>query len=424
MKAEPSHITPACGETFGRFKALTGRGLAGVVAAYLMMMLLASAAMGEPNSASADEGHLEGVYSPDLPNPPSDPRVWSGTVRLRPRATVSELRVRLRDVADLSGDTSPALGATIVATLDPTDEQRSIRIESIRRTLDERGVNWGRLTLGGFTTCQVWRVADASPPSASQQPTGSEYSSQPQTVQTNLVDEISLGSALTLRTRLTRWIQDWAGAKPEQLRLTFNKHDKTLLDRSAWHDRYEFEPLGSGPLGRIPIVIRQYRDGRVIQTDRVTVDVHRRFTAVVTTNTVSRGQTFTDRDVQVREVFVTDDTGDLMTDPSRVVGQQAAAVLRPGTRVKARHLRSPLLVRRGEPVMVRTITGGLVVKTVARAMKNGSMDEVIDVRNERSREVYSVRVSGVQQAVLLTSERPAPQPTSGPGLSSGMEDPS
>ncbi|MCX5662767.1 MAG: flagella basal body P-ring formation protein FlgA [Planctomycetota bacterium] len=91
--------------------------------------------------------------------------------------------------------------------------------------------------------------------------------------------------------------------------------------------------------------------------------------------------------------------------------------LRAGTVVGPQHLRSPTVIRRGDAIVIRCISGGLVVKTVGRAGQDGGVGDVITARNERSRDasgLLSVRVTGPGEGVIVAggaSAKPEPKST-------------
>lgn len=315
------------------------------------------------------------------------------TILLRSHAEIvqDQDRVRLTDVADLEGPDATALADIAVATLNQGQNETDLSLDAVRQALNQQNVHWGRVSLRGYDHCRVSRVSleaiPVDPQSASLPP------------MTNPMDEVDLDSAITLRDKVVQVIEQFAGVGRGELQIRFADTDAQTLGLSLWQDRYEFEPLSSSPLGRVPIAVRRYRDNRLTDTYRITADVSRRYMAVVLKQSVARGQTFAPGDVEIREIYVDKTTYQPMTDLAQVVGQTAAGVLRAGEPVFANQVRSPLLVRRGQLVTVRCIAGNLVIKTVARAAGDGSINELIQVRNDRSRLTYAARVTGHQEVV-------------------------
>lgn len=328
------------------------------------------------------------------------PASGQDSVRLRDHAVVTGERVLLRDVAELQGELSESLGDVVVATLGPAGavsggsgdsggEPAVVTIDSVRRALDAHGVNWAVVTLRGHGVCRVQR------------------SDHPQDRPAQIdracaageADPMDFPSTGTLQDRVIELIERFAGVDRQQLRIEFADPDEQTLSQLIGRDRYELEPLSSVPVGRVPIVIRRWDGDRPVEVGRVTAEVARRRVAVVARATIGRGQTIAPGDLEPRELYLTTPT-EPVASPEHAVGRVAAAVIRAGAAIYPDQLRSPLLVRRGEPVTVRCVSGALVIKVVGRAMQDGGLGNVIEVRNDRSGETYPVRVTGTQEGTV------------------------
>ncbi len=323
----------------------------------------------------------------------SDPSV--GVIRLRERAVVSIGQVMLADVAELDPGTL-ALGGVVVASLQDKQTQVTVTLADVRRALDERGVHWGRVSLTGFRACAIAR--DGVEPVAVAPVADGGDDAQPLA---NVEGEIDARRANTLEEIVIDRIAALAGVPRDELVVTFGEGDRKLLSASIVGARFEIEPLSGTGLGLVPVTIRRYRlQTGVTETLRVKAEAAHRTLAVVLKQGVSRGQTFAPGDVEVREVTITSPHGRPLTDVDDVIGQTAAALLREGAVVYPEHLRSPVMVKRGQLVTVRALAGGLVVRTICRATEDGTLGDLVQVRNERSKQVLVVRVTGVQEAAV------------------------
>jgi len=317
------------------------------------------------------------------------------SIRLYDQASVDNDQIRLWQITQLNGDHAIVLKDVVLATFANNQSSITITLDQLRDELDKLGTNWGKISLRGYTTCVVYRkIVPPKPLPAA----------QPAPLVTNPIEEIELSTAVTLRQRVVDMIEQFSGVDQNDLHITFNATDDQVLNRSAMLDRYEIRPLATVALGRVPIVISQYHDNRLKNTFRVTADITRRYMVVVAKKTIGRRQTFAPGDVEVREVYLDTGADHAVTDLSLVIGNVAASVIRLGAVVRADQIQSPTLIRRGELITVRCILGDLVIKTVARANENGTLDQLIQVRNDRSHEPYTVTVTGPRQAITLTQE--------------------
>jgi flagella basal body P-ring formation protein FlgA len=317
------------------------------------------------------------------------------SIRLREQATVGGSVVTLADIAELGGEAATALAGLQVGQMQP-HQTLTLTIEQLREALTQQKVNWGRLTLGGYTRCTIRREAAAAAPAP-------VVAIAP--VAANPTQEVTLQQAQTLRQQLVSHLAALHNVDPESLVVDFEDADAAVLAQVTLGERLEFQPAGD--LGRVIIVVRRWRGQDLVATYRLTVQVARKATAVVLRQAITRGQTFTDQHVSLAPVLLKDGREMPVQTLDSVIGLIADASLRPGAVVYPRMVKSPLLVQRNELVTVRALAGGLVITTTARALQDGCAGDAVQVRNERSREVYNVKVTGLRQATLLVSPEPA-----------------
>jgi flagella basal body P-ring formation protein FlgA len=318
------------------------------------------------------------------------------TIRLHAQAEAPGPQVRLAEVAHLEGPLAKRFADTVVGSFAGEATQLQLSMGELRQVLGEHGINWGLVTLRGFANCRVHRTgAGESSPDAPPARTPGDAAAI-----SNVEVEINLDSASTLRGLVVARLAELTGATASDLRVTFSERDEALLQQGALIDRFEIESPASRFVGRVPLTIRRYRGDRVAETLQVAAQVERRALVIVATRSISRGERFSADAVAVREVFLRDDRGEPIRDLKLVVGQIASAQLREGAVLYPSMIETPLMVRRGELVTVRCISGGLVVRTVARAGGDGRLDEVIEVRNETTRQTFAATVTGVREATI------------------------
>ena len=316
------------------------------------------------------------------------------SIRLHDRISASGPTVTMSEVAEMEGPAAQRFADTVVTTFDSGDKVR-VSLDSVRRTLTDAGANWGLLSLGGYQSCEVHRAVEASPvPEAS----------PAELALANVEDEVTLETPGSLRALIVDRLSAFAGVDREDLRLTFQDRDAALLASSVVGKRYEVEPLTTSAIGRVPLVLRRYEEGRVAETLHVKVDVERRIRALVVTRTISRGEALDRGSVELREVYLDQDRGEPLTDAALLRGQSAASLMREGHVVYAEDVASPVLVQRGELVTVRCLSGRLVVRTVGRAGQNGRDGELIQVRNDSTRETYLATVTGSREVTVRMDE--------------------
>lgn len=343
---------------------------------------------------------------------------------LNDRASTAGETVKLGDIATLHGDAAEELAGVEIATA--TGGDQVVQMIDVRRKLDEAGVHWGKITLRGATRIVVsGRDLGGDTP----QERRDSKSDQRTHIAANLVGAIDLGSttapvepvtptesideqpihapsgpARTLRRILVEMILDRIAAHPSDVRLTFDRESDVVLDLTDADFRFEIEPVGSRPIGRVPIIVRRYNAGQIAGTERIRVDVAVRKAVVVAQRTLGRGQMVAASDVAVEVRWLDSMTGDPVSSVDAVVGQRVAGMIRQGRTIGAEDVTAPVMIKRGQVATIRVISGTLVLKTVARALDDASRGDSIRFRNDRTREEFIARVTGPQQATVQINQ--------------------
>ncbi|MCC6679724.1 MAG: flagellar basal body P-ring formation protein FlgA [Phycisphaeraceae bacterium] len=314
------------------------------------------------------------------------------SIRLNDQAVARGGSITLGQIAELDGVLAQALSDTVVATMTDQQNRTTVTLDTVRRALEQRKINWADVSLCGYAACRVV-IPEAEPSVAVSDASLPGGVSNPR-------DEVTLNSRMTLRDLLIERIERMAGASSDQLQINFDQRDDEQLKRTIFGQRYEVEPHTQNGLGRLLLRVRRYELDQVVEQFTIAADVSKRLLAVVAATAVERGQSFTSGNCEVRQILLDDANVQPLEDPDLLLGQTAARQLRAGQTIVNEDVRSAVLIKRGELVMVRCISGNLVIRTTARAVQDGAMNETIRLRNERSREEFSASVTGLRQATL------------------------
>ena len=77
----------------------------------------------------------------------------------------------------------------------------------------------------------------------------------------------------------------------------------------------------------------------------------------------------------------------------------------------ADQVQAPILVKRGDLITVTSQSGGIRVRTSARALHDGAHGDLVQVESLESREKYDARIVGPREAAVFAMSRPvAPEP--------------
>lgn len=302
------------------------------------------------------------------------PAVADTSILLRRSALVERSApVRLRDVAEVSGDGAAELGARIIAAA----PAGAIGIAEVRAAL--RGVNWGVTTITGArcTITIVERVPGAAPaPAAASHPGpgGDRLSS-------------------LVRERLALE----AGKDPADVRVELESAEG--LDELMPGRTVDLRPLGSGD--RVPIRVTLYEGDRVVESRTIRAVATYRVAAFAGARALARGETIGPGDVAAVERWLCPrEAAEVEASP---VGAVLRADIEAGEVVLSRRVEREAVVKRGEVIAVDVLMGSFKIEMRGRARADANPGDVIEVEtlhaDRRVRRTVSARVSGPGRAV-------------------------
>jgi flagella basal body P-ring formation protein FlgA len=120
---------------------------------------------------------------------------------------------------------------------------------------------------------------------------------------------------------------------------------------------------------------------------------------------IARGELITAADFEMRSLESAPAIGrrQVIESLEQLVGMEARQAIQMGDVILADHVQAPLLVKRGEEITVVSQSGGIRVRTTARARQDGSRGQLVQVESLESKERYDVRVVGVREAAIFTA---------------------
>ena len=122
---------------------------------------------------------------------------------------------------------------------------------------------------------------------------------------------------------------------------------------------------------------------------------------VAATRPLAVGSTIDGNDVQLVEADVSQLLGQYLTDPQEAIGMAVKRGIGQGRPLTAQQLDAPLLVKRGDSVIISAESSAMTVKMPGIAMTDGRRGEQIRIKNRASSRVIDARVVAPGQAVVL-----------------------
>ena len=329
------------------------------------------------------------------------------TLKISVRLDADASAVHLADIAELTGQQAAGFGDLVIVELSETDEMSEITVQQVRDKLSEAGVHWGRVQLnGGRVLVEIPRRAADSRPLAMAPAALATRVQRPPRVER--IAEHQPGADLvashTLGGVVARMIAAKLRVNPPDLRLRFDPGDSAFLETPEDAYRFEIQPLSSLRSDRIELAVRAWSQGRIQVRRSLTVRPLVRAETLVAARDINRDEVFDESDLTVEWQWLRPGEAAALPTLVQAVGSASTKPLRAGDVVVRKHLRSQILVKRGDLTMVRCLVGGIVISLHAEARADGAEGESIEFRKIGERETFRATVTGPAEAVIDLSQ--------------------
>lgn len=314
-------------------------------------------------------------------------------VTLRRTAVVAaDQPLLLGDVAEVTGADAERLRELEVAKAGV----RQVDLDMVRQALAAQGVNAARVTLSGHA-CRLEqpgmdRTQGAGGPRAPRNAAPADVSPEP----------LDLNAPATHRTAIGMRLADLFGVPPDDLRLGFaslTTEQRELLARPLDPaQRLRVQPHASVS-GRLPLEVDLYQGDRLVARHRLSAQVQVRRAGVVASRTVDRGQALTVADLTEDERWLSPSV-DAPLPRAQVEGLVARRRIEAGAPITAQDVQSPMVIRRGDLVIVHALSGSVAVKAKARALENAREGEAVKLQVDGGKRAFTARATGRGEAVL------------------------
>ena len=363
---------------------------------------------------------------------PGSARFAAGaTLELRSELTVHGREVRLRQICKW-GKADEQLFAQVadlvLARLEEKAPFRAITLDEIKTTLHDAGVNLAVVRFAGPTSCTVSRsdvefdeqtaleqwieakTGDAKKAPAKANAGVPVEAEAPAARTAPVVHAKSKGPEAspirTLRSLLTSDLAVRLGLDEDELQISFNPKDEKVLNLAEPLFKFNLEPRSVRNLGEVSWNVLILTGG-ASQKAMIAATARAWQKQVVLNRPLTFHQVIRPTDFVEKRILSDRLPDEQLLTPSQVAGQQAARDLKPGTIVTARMVEAVPLVKPGQLVTVTLTMGNIQVKTVGKALVGGAYGQTVKVKNEATREVLEVMMTGPQEGTVTPGPVPA-----------------
>jgi flagella basal body P-ring formation protein FlgA len=320
----------------------------------------------------------------------------------------------------------------VLARIGPGTPFRAIAIAEVKETLTAAGINIASLKFVGATSCTVNRsdVEYDERTALQQWIEAKEAKGTPTTTpaQDELAQALPASAPVPAEERSVRTLRDLLvdnlaqrlTVPADSLQMTFKGGDQRLLNLSEPLFRFDVEPVRGGKnLGEVSWVVL-IRGDRPEDVQKATINATARAwqNQLVVARPLAMRQLIRDEDLIERRALADRLPDEPLATRAEVVGQAAARPLAAGTVLTGRSVEAQQLVKAGQYVTITLQQGAVSIKSVAKALEGGSYGQTIRVKNESTRDVFQVILTGPQTATMNLSAPPTTPSSTSSNLAS------
>jgi len=289
------------------------------------------------------------------------------TVRLAAGA-----RVTIGDVAVLKGEQAALLEDVVVAGKagvggsEVVVDLAAVRA-AVERAAAEKGskINVGRITFGG-SVCRVMGALEFEQACTPEKRAGGGGES--------FVDHAeAVGAGQTVRSAIADKVAATAGVSASDVRLAFDARDDNSLNESTVGRTVAITNTGGGE--KLSFGVRLYENDTLVTRVAVRVGVLVRRDVAVARQIVARGDVIGAENIEVQEQWLS--LAARAANPKSAMGATARSRIGVGEVVEPRDIEASVAVKKGDIVSLHCLSGGVEVRTTARALATGKEGESI-----------------------------------------------
>jgi flagella basal body P-ring formation protein FlgA len=307
--------------------------------------------------------------------------------RCQPRGPI----VLLGDVAEVlatDGAEAARLAATELFPTPPPGLQRILRLRQLQDLLADRGVNLAEHRFSGSSQVIVSGASEAG--AAEPSVVGvSAIKQAKRLVEAAIVKHLEAQAAADEAWQVEADLTDAIARRVVNEGATISIRG----GRPPWTGIQEFELVleQKSPSESLPLKAKIARLPRV----------------VVAARNIARGESIRAGDVILCRPEPGAAGGAKFHSLDEVVGLEAAQTIAAGTVLQRSLVRAPIMVRRGELIVVYSRAAGIRIRTTARAKEDAALGELVALESLTDRKTFTARVCGPQEAEVYARALPS-----------------
>jgi len=303
------------------------------------------------------------------------------TVRL-----VSDGPITLAQVGLILGDQSEQLAGLVIEELltGESGQWQGLAVTDLRELLErEPGVHAGSIVIEGT--------------GVSVRKTDSSRAVAVKILAVDAEDKEITKSGSVVRSHVERWVRDRYQVGNDLLRMSFRSNDEGFLSTPTDSRLVEIREISKRGRTAIRVIVLENLEVAEEQALVFGVEVFR--SVLIARKRVNRGTVLEDSDVITERRWVSPE--DLSAGIDEALGMALSKTIHAGQLIQEQHIELPLVIRRGDIVTAKSISGSVIVTIRGRAKANARLREAVEIESMNGENVFRAQATGKGKAVII-----------------------
>ncbi len=200
-----------------------------------------------------------------------------------------------------------------------------------------------------------------------------------------------------VRSHVERWVRDRYQIGDDLLRISFRGNDEEFLSTPTDSRLVEIREISKR--GRTAIRVIVFENLEVAAEQALVFDVEIFRTVLVARQRVNRGKVLDASHILSERRWVSPD--DQSASSGDALGMALSRTVNAGQLIQEQHIELPLVIRRGDIVTAKSISGSVIVTVRGRAKANARLREVVEIESMNGENVFHAQATGKGKAVII-----------------------
>jgi flagella basal body P-ring formation protein FlgA len=200
-----------------------------------------------------------------------------------------------------------------------------------------------------------------------------------------------------VRDHIERWVRDRYRIGKDLMRMSFRKLDDGFLNTPTTDRLVEIKEISKRGRTAIRVIVLDNLEVAAEQALIFDVEIFRE--VLVATGRVNRGTVLDESMVMTERRWVIPD--DEAASSEDALGMALSKTINSGQLIQTQHIELPLMIRRGDIISAKSISGSIVVTIRGRAKANARLGETVEIESMNGLSQFRARATGKGRAVIL-----------------------